>query len=137
MANKKSTKSSKKQTTNKKSSLPFVKAKIDQLCNYGEGSSLRAYASASIDNTFAVHGLRVYQGESGLFVTMPSRKIGEEYSDTFHAISKEGYDILQKAVVSAYDQAIKESQEKELQNGENNEDQSESSEEDHSMRQTM
>lgn len=46
-----------------------------------------------------------------MFVAMPSRKVGEEYVDTFHAITKEDFDKIQKAVVSAYDQAVKQAEE--------------------------
>lgn len=128
---------SKKQSQAKKPSTPFVKAKIDQLCDYGEGSSIRAYASAVIGNSFAVHGIKVYEGENGLFVAMPNRKVGEEYTDTFHAISKEGRDRLQKSVLAAYEQELKQTQENEMNEDEQSEEQAENEDEDHSMRQTM
>ena len=128
---------SKKQSQAKKPSTPFVKAKIDQLCDYGEGSSIRAYASAVIGNSFAVHGIKVYEGENGLFVAMPNRKVGEEYTDTFHAISKEGRDRLQKSVLAAYEQELKQTQENEMNEDEQSEEQAETEDEDHSMRQTM
>lgn len=141
MANKKTnTKSgsnTKKQSQNNTVKTPFVKAKIDQLCDYGEESSLRAYASATIGNSFAVHGMKVYESENGLFVAMPNRKIGEEYSDTFHAITKEGHDRLQKSVLAAYNQELKHTQENEINEDEQSEEQAESEDEDHSMRQSM
>lgn len=141
MATKKTTSkaksNTKKQTQNNKVKTPFVKAKIDQLCDYGEGSSLRAYASAVIGTHFAVHGMKVYEGEGGLFVAMPNRKVGEEYTDTFHAITKEGRERLQKSVLAAYEQELKQTQENEMNEDEQTEEQDETEDEDHSMRQTM
>ena len=143
MATKKTNSKAKSNTNTKKQSqkntvkTPFVKAKIDQLCDYGEESSLRAYASAVIGNSFAVHGMKVYESESGLFVAMPNRKVGEEYSDTFHAITKEGRERLQKSVLAAYEQELKQTQENEMNEDEQTEEQAETEDEDHSMRQTM
>ncbi|MBR3918313.1 MAG: SpoVG family protein [Clostridia bacterium] len=110
MATKKSN-SKKQSNTKNKVTIPSIKARIDELTDYGEESRLRAYASLTVGGSFAVHGLRVYEGENGMFVAMPSRKVGEEYIDTFHAITKEGFDKIQKAVVSAYDQAVKQAEE--------------------------
>ena len=110
MATKKSN-SKKQSNTKNKVTIPGIKARIDELTDYGGESRLRAYASLTVGGSFAVHGLRVYEGENGMFVAMPSRKVGEEYVDTFHAITKEGFDKIQKAVVSAYDQAVKQAEE--------------------------
>lgn len=38
---------------------------------------LRAFCSITIDNDFVVHDLRVIEGRKGLFVAMPSRKLGD------------------------------------------------------------
>lgn len=37
-----------------------------------QDSSVKAYASVTIDGMFAVHGLRVMETEKGRFVNMPS-----------------------------------------------------------------
>ena len=135
--NSKAKSNTKKQSQSYAPKTPFVKAKIDQLCDYGEGSSIRAYASVVIGNSYAVHGIKVYDSENGLFVAMPNRKVGEEYTDTFHAVSKEGRERLQKTVLAAYEQELKQTQENEMNEDEQSEEQAESEDEDHSMRQTM
>ena len=141
MANKKTNAKSgsnaKKQTQTRKPSMPFVKARIDQLCDYGEGSNLRAYASATIGYTYDIHGLKVFDGKNGLFVSMPQHKIAGDYSDGFHAITKEGHDRLQNAVLRAYDQELKQAQENEMNEDEQSEEEAETEDEDHSMRQSM
>ena len=36
---------------------------------------LRAYVDVTLDDCLVIHGLKLMQGEQGLFVAMPSRKI--------------------------------------------------------------
>ena len=82
-----------------------IKAKIDRL--YGQpDSNLLAFASVTLDDAFAVHGIRVINSEKGLFAAMPSQsyeKNGEtKYIDTFHPITAPARDIIQQAVIAAY-----------------------------------
>ena len=51
--------------------MPTIRAKIDRLADF-ENSKVTAFASANIGGAFAIHGLRVVDGEKGLFVAMPS-----------------------------------------------------------------
>ena len=39
-----------------------------------EGSRMKGIASVLIDDSFAVHDIRVIEGDNGLFIAMPSRK---------------------------------------------------------------
>jgi len=43
----------------------------------GPDKKLKAYATITIDNAFVVRNVKVIQGNKGLFVAMPSRKIRE------------------------------------------------------------
>ena len=56
----------------KKTNTPSIKARIDALVDF-EGGKTKAYASATIGDAFAVHGIRVMKGENGLYLLMPSR----------------------------------------------------------------
>ncbi|MBQ9750250.1 MAG: SpoVG family protein, partial [Clostridia bacterium] len=69
-----------KQAAPKKPKLPSIDVRIDSLVDY-EGSKTKAFASANIGGAFAIHGLRVMDSEKGLFVSMPSRKDGENYRE--------------------------------------------------------
>lgn len=40
-----------------------------------EGKRLKAYATVTFDNSFVVRNIKVIQGNSGLFVAMPARKM--------------------------------------------------------------
>lgn len=43
----------------------------------GPDKKLKAYATITIDNCFVVRNVKVIQGNKGLFVAMPSRKVRE------------------------------------------------------------
>ncbi len=40
-----------------------------------EGKRLKAYATVTFDNSFVVRNIKVIEGNSGLFVAMPARKL--------------------------------------------------------------
>ena len=92
--------------------MPTIRARIDHLADF-ENSKVKAFASANI-GPFAVHGLRVVDGEKGMFVAMPStsyQKDGKtEYQETFHPVSGEARKALNDAVLQAYEQKLAEEQ---------------------------
>ena len=92
--------------------MPTIRARIDRLADF-ENSKVKAFASANI-GPFAVHGLRVVDGEKGMFVAMPStsyQKDGKtEYQETFHPVSGEARKALNDAVLQAYEQKLAEEQ---------------------------
>lgn len=66
---------------------------------------LRGYANITIDNAYAVHGLRVLEGENGFWVSMPATRNKQgEFRDTFHPITKEAREVLMDAVLSKYNE---------------------------------
>ena len=84
-----------------------ISATINRLVDK-QDSSVKAYASVTIDGMFAVHGLRVMETEKGRFVNMPStsytdRDGNKQYSDIFHAVTKSARNALNQAVLNAYD----------------------------------
>lgn len=64
---------------------------------------VRAIASFTIDGVFAVHEIKIIEGERGLFVAMPSKKSADgEYRDIVHPINGETRDKIQKLILEAY-----------------------------------
>lgn len=71
-----------------------------------EDSKLKAVASVTIDDCFVVHDIKIIQGESALFIAMPSKKTKEgEYKDIAHPINPETRQELSEAILKAYDAA--------------------------------
>ena len=55
-----------------------------------ENSRLRGIASVLLDDAFAIHDIRIIEGDNGLFIAMPSRKTATgEYRDVCHPINPE------------------------------------------------
>ena len=53
-----------------------------------EGSRMRGIASILLDDSFAVHDIRIIEGDNGLFIAMPSRKTATGgYRDIAHPIN--------------------------------------------------
>ncbi len=71
----------------------------------GNGS-IKAYASVSLDNEFVVKGIKILEGERGVWVGMPSRKLKDgSFQDIFHPVSREARDKIVSAVLKAYEES--------------------------------
>ena len=69
--------------------------------------NLRAYATVTLDDAYVVHGLKIMEGESGLWVSMPASKNKKgEFKDIFHPISREAREALVSAVIEAYEKSV-------------------------------
>ena len=63
----------------------------------------------TFDDSFVVHDIKVIEGEKGLFIAMPSKKIpGGEYRDIAHPINGEMRNLLQEAIVERFEKALDE-----------------------------
>ena len=72
-------------------------------------SKMRAVASVTFDGCFVVHDIKIIDGQNGMFLAMPSRKIGDgEFRDVAHPIQQFMRDMIRDAVFKAYDDAIRE-----------------------------
>ncbi|MCK4307462.1 septation regulator SpoVG [candidate division WOR-3 bacterium] len=71
-------------------------------------AKLKAFVSITFDNCFVVRGLRVIDGEKGLFVAMPSRKLGDgSFKDVAHPIDNETRQKIETVVLDEYKKALK------------------------------
>lgn len=65
-----------------------------------------AIASIVIDDVFVVHDLRVVNGDKGLFVAMPSRKLSSgEFRDICHPINSDARQLIQDVVLAEFETA--------------------------------
>ena len=64
---------------------------------------MRAIASITLDNEFVVHDIRVIDGNTGLFVAMPSKRTPDgEFRDIAHPINSGTRNKIQDIVLEAY-----------------------------------
>lgn len=65
---------------------------------------MKAVASVTFDDAFAVHDVKVIEGPEKLFVAMPSRRTPDgEYRDIAHPINSDMRNMLESKVLAAYD----------------------------------
>ena len=66
---------------------------------------LKAVVSVTIDECFVVHDIKIIQGETNLFIAMPSKKTKEgEYKDIAHPINAATRQELSDAILKAYEE---------------------------------
>lgn len=65
---------------------------------------LRAIISITVDNEFAIHDIKVVQGDERLFVAMPSRKDESGiFRDIVHPITLESRHRIEGEILEAYE----------------------------------
>lgn len=68
---------------------------------------MKAIVSITFDDAFAVHDIKVVEGDKGLFVAMPSKRMPDgEYKDIAHPISSGVREMVQSAVLKEYEVAL-------------------------------
>ena len=71
-----------------------------------EVSRMKGIASVLLDDSFAVHDIRIIEGEKGLFIAMPSKKTPNGgYRDIAHPINPEVRSMFEEAILKAYEEA--------------------------------
>lgn len=74
-----------------------------------DDNKLKAVASLTIDECFAVHDIKVIEGNQGLFVAMPSRKTPEgNFKDIVHPLDTGTREEITKLVLAEYEKVLKE-----------------------------
>ena len=71
-----------------------------------ENSRMKGIASVLLDDSFAVHDIRIIEGDNGLFIAMPSRKTSTGgYRDIAHPINPETRTMFEETILEAYKNA--------------------------------
>ena len=64
---------------------------------------LKAFVSVTFDHCFAVRNMKVVEGNKGLILCMPSRKLEDNtYKDLAHPITQEFRNYLESNIMQAY-----------------------------------
>lgn len=64
---------------------------------------LRAVVSLTVENSIAIHDIKIIQGDERLFVAMPSRRDeAGNFRDIVHPISPEAREKLEEEILSVY-----------------------------------
>ena len=69
---------------------------------------MKAVASVTFDGEFVVHDIKIVKGLNGLFVAMPSKKIGDKYKDVVHPLLPETREKIANAIFRKYEETFNE-----------------------------
>lgn len=84
--------------------MKITEIKIRKLMTEGK---LRAIVSVTFDGIFAVHDIKVVQGEKRLFVAMPSRRDDNGvFRDIVHPITIETRKEFEEEILDAYQREL-------------------------------
>ena len=73
---------------------------------------MKAIVSVTFDGQLAVHDIKVINARDKFFIVMPSRKNPDEsYRDIVHPINAQFRGMLEEAVISAYEVALRDAEE--------------------------
>ena len=68
-----------------------------------EGSRMKGIASVLLNDSFAIHDIRIIDGDNGLFTAMPSRKTSTGgYRDIAHPINPEVRKMFDETIIAEY-----------------------------------
>ncbi|MGI6734119.1 MAG: septation regulator SpoVG [Anaerovoracaceae bacterium] len=77
---------------------------------------MRAVVSVTFDDEFVVHDIKVIEGQNGLFIAMPSRKMGEgDFRDIAHPLTSETRNRIKEAIFQEYHKVLENMEEDKAQ----------------------
>lgn len=72
-----------------------------------DGGKLKAVASITIDGSFAIHDIKIIEGNAGPFIAMPSRKTPDgEFKDIAHPINSDVRQIVFDCIMAEYQKVL-------------------------------
>ena len=73
---------------------------------------MKAIVSITFDDEFVVHDIKIIDGQNGLFIAMPSRKMNEgDFRDIAHPILSETRNKIKDAIFAEYEKLLGENEE--------------------------
>lgn len=86
--------------------MEITDVRVRKIC---DDDKMKAIVSITIDNEFAVHDIKIIDGNNGLFIAMPSRRLEKgEYRDIAHPLNSETREKVRDAIFKEYDRVITE-----------------------------
>ena len=76
-----------------------------------EEGKMKAVVSITFDDEFVVHDIKIIDGQNGLFIAMPSRRMGEgDLRDIAHPLVSETRERIKQAIFAEYEKVLAETE---------------------------
>ncbi|MFN4245820.1 MAG: SpoVG family protein [Brevinematia bacterium] len=83
--------------------MKVTDVKIKKISSDGrKPSRVKGIASVTFDGQFVVHNIKIVEGKGRLFISMPSRRVGDQNKDIAHPITSDFRKELEDAILSQY-----------------------------------
>lgn len=87
-------------------SMDITDVRIRKINDEGK---MKAVVSITFDDEFVVHDIKIIDGQNGLFIAMPSRKMGEgDFKDIAHPLKSETRNRIKEAIFVEYEKVLAE-----------------------------
>lgn len=81
--------------------MQITDVRIRKIC---DETKMKAIVSVTFDEEFVVHDIKIIEGQNGLFIAMPSRKVGDgDFRDIAHPLTSETRSKIKDAIFEKYD----------------------------------
>ena len=87
-----------------------MRIKIENFCLFKESRTLRATCDITLGKTVTIHQVKIINGQSGLFVNMPTRKVGTQYEEICTILDENVKKEIRTALLEKYSQCNKSQQ---------------------------
>ncbi len=75
-----------------------------------DDGKMKAVVSITFDDVFVVHDIKIIDGQNGLFIAMPSKKMGEgDFRDIAHPLESNTRNQIRDAIFAEYEKVLAES----------------------------
>ena len=80
-----------------------------RLRKVSDEGKMKDVVSITFDDEFVVHDIKIIDGQNGLFIAMPSRKMGEgDFRDIAHPLVSETRNKIRDAIFEEYEKVLAE-----------------------------
>lgn len=84
--------------------MEITDIRIRKMSNEGK---MKAIVSVTFNEEFVVHDMKIIDGQNGLFIAMPSKKMANgEFRDVAHPINSDTRQKIQDAVFNEYEKVL-------------------------------
>lgn len=86
--------------------MNITEVRIRKIKNDGK---MKAVVSITIEDCFVVHDIKIIDGKNGMFIAMPSRRVGEGiYKDIAHPIDIKTRKYIEETIFDKYKKELEE-----------------------------
>ena len=80
---------------------------LTRLGKVNDEGKMKAVVSITFDDEFVVHDIKIIEGQNGLFIAMPRRKMGEgDFRDIAHPLISDTRNKIRDAIFVEYDKVL-------------------------------